>query len=336
MKALVLHRLGDISELSNNLLIEEVPVPEISQDEILIKVQYASLNHRDVWITKGLYSKIKLPLILGSDCSGTVEKLGDKVSGLDIGQEVIINPSINWGDSELHQSPDYEILGLPKDGTLAEYIKIKAKYVYPKPAHLNFEQASALPLGGLTAYRACILKADIKPADKVLITGIGGGVATFALLYSLAIGAETYITSGSDEKINRAISLGAAGGVNYKNESWADTIKEKNITAMIDSSSGDTIAKALDFISYGGRIVTYGATNGVVKDFDTRRVYWKQLQILGSTMGSDKDFADMLAFVNERKIIPVVDELFPLDGAVSAFKKMNNGEQFGKIVIKMT
>ena len=148
MKAVVLHKLGDISELDKNLLIEEVHIPEISGDEVLIKIQYASLNHRDVWITKGLYSKIKLPLILGSDCSGTIEKFGDKVSGLDVGQEVIINPSINWGDDEAHQSPSYEILGLPQDGTLAEYVKIKAKYVYPKPDHLSFEQASALPLEG--------------------------------------------------------------------------------------------------------------------------------------------------------------------------------------------
>jgi len=335
MKAVVLHKLGDISELDKNLPIEEVPVPEISDDEVLVKVHYASLNHRDVWITKGLYSKIKLPIILGSDCSGTIEKLGGGVSHLSPGQEVIINPSINWGENEAYQSPSYEILGLPQDGTLAEYVKIKAKYAYPKPAHLNFEQASALPLGGLTAYRAAILKAKIKPSDKVLITGIGGGVATFALLYSLAIGADTYVTSGSDEKITRAVSLGANSGVNYKNDGWDDTLKEKNITVVIDSSGGDTIAKALDFTAYGARIVTYGATNGTVKDFSIHRVYWKQLQILGSTMGSDRDFGEMLDFVNQNKIIPVVDEVFALANSVSAFKRMNDGGQFGKIVIKI-
>lgn len=335
MKAVVLHKLGDISELDKNLLIEEVPIPEVSGDEVLIKVHYASLNHRDVWISKGLYSKIKLPLILGSDCSGTIDKLGSDVSHLSPGQEVVINPSINWGENEDYQSPSYEILGLPQDGTLAEYVKINAKYVYPKPAHLSFEQASVLPLGGLTAYRAAILKAKIKPSDKVLITGIGGGVATFALLYSLAIGADTYVTSGSDEKISRAVSLGAKSGVNYKNDGWADTLKEKNITVVIDSSGGDTVAKALDFTAYGAKIVTYGATNGTVKDFDIRRVYWKQLQLLGSTMGSDKDFAEMLDFVNQNKIIPVVDKVFALDDTVSAFKRMNDGGQFGKIVIKI-
>lgn len=335
MKALVLHKLGDITDLDKHLLIGEVPTPEISPDEVLIKVHSASLNHRDVWITKGLYSKIKLPLILGSDCSGTIDKIGNSFSGFETGQEVIINPSINWGGSELHQSPSYEILGLPQDGTLAEYVKINSKYVHPKPTHLDFEQASALPLAGLTAYRAAILKANIQPEDKVLITGIGGGVATFALLFSLAAGAETYVTSGSGEKIDRAVSLGAKEGVNYKNDNWADVIKEKGITVVIDSSSGDTISKALDFISYGGRIVTYGATNGVVKDFDTRRVYWKQLQILGSTMGSDKDFLDMLDFVNSKKIVPVVDEVYSFDDSVSAFKKMNDGSQFGKIVIKI-
>ncbi|MCB0725376.1 MAG: zinc-binding dehydrogenase [Ignavibacteriae bacterium] len=328
MKSAVLHNTGDISQLDKNLLVEDFPTPEPNKDEVLVNIRSASLNHRDLWITKGLYSKIKLPVILGSDGAGILEN----------GDEVVINPSINWGDSEAHQSPtSYEILGLPQNGTLAEYTKVDKSKVYPKPAHLDFDQASALPLVGLTAYRAVILKANVQPSDKVLITGAGGGVSTMALLYCIAIGAETYLTSGSEAKIAQAIKLGAKGGVNYKEEIWGEAIKEMTggVTVVIDSSSGDTIAKALDFTTYGARIVSYGATNGTVKDFDMRRVYWKQLQILGSTMGSDKDFADMLAFVNEYKIIPIVDKVYPLDDVHSAFRRMNDGEQFGKIVVKM-
>ena len=329
MKSAVLHNTGDISQLDKNLLVEDFPTPEPNDDEVLVNIRSASLNHRDLWITKGLYSKIKLPVILGSDGAGILEN----------GEEVVINPSINWGDSEAHQSPTrYEILGLPQNGTLAEYTKIDKSKVYPKPAHLDFDQASALPLVGLTAYRAVILKANVQPSDKVLITGAGGGVSTLALLYCIAIGAETYVTSSSEAKIAQAIKLGAKGGVNYKEEIWGEAIKEMTggVTVVIDSSAGDTIAKALDFTEYGARIVTYGATNGVVKDFDMRRVYWKQLQILGSTMGSDKDFADMLAFVNEHKITPIVDKVYLLDDVHSAFRRMNDGEQFGKIVVKMT
>ncbi|HLT25035.1 MAG TPA: alcohol dehydrogenase catalytic domain-containing protein, partial [Ignavibacteria bacterium] len=154
MRAAVLHKLGDISELNNNLIVEDFPAPELGPDEVLIKVKYAALNHRDLFITKGLYSKIKLPVILGSDCSGIIEQCGEQVSGLNPGDEVIIDPSINWGNSEEHQSAEYQILGLPQNGTLAEFVKVTSGNVFPKPAHLTLEEASSLPLVGVTAYRA--------------------------------------------------------------------------------------------------------------------------------------------------------------------------------------
>src|SRR5690606_8870019 len=173
--------------------------------------------------------------------------------------------SINWGNSEEHQSAEYQILGLPQNGTLAEFVKIRSGNVFPKPAHLTFEVASSLPLVGVTAYRAAVLKARLKEGDNVLIPGIGGGVAVMAMQYCLAMNANVYVTSGAEEKIQTAVSLGAKGGMNYKDDDWAAKIKEMTngkLDVMIDGSGSDTIAKSLDIISYGGTIVSYGATNG--------------------------------------------------------------------------
>jgi zinc-binding alcohol dehydrogenase/oxidoreductase len=339
MRAAVLHRLGDISELKDNLLVEDFPAPEITGNEVLIRIKAAALNHRDLWITKGLYSKIKLPVILGSDCAGVIEKCGPNVSALKPGDEVIVDPSLNWGESEEHQSAAYKILGLPDNGTLGEFVKVPSSNVYPKPSHLDFEQAAGLPLVGITAYRAAVLKADIKEGDNVLIPGIGGGVAVMAMLYCLALKANVYVTSGSNEKINKAISLGAKAGFNYNDADWADKVKEVTggkLDAVIDGSGGETISKSLDIISYGGKIVSYGATNGGVDNFDLRRVFWKQIKIFGSTMGSPRDFKDMLSFVEKHNIVPVIDDIYELDKVVDAFGKMDNSAQFGKIVLKTT
>lgn len=338
MKAAVLNKTGKVSDLSKNMKIEEVPTPALQDNDVLIKIKCASLNHRDLWITKGMYSKIELPAILGSDCSGVVEDTGSAVKKIKPGDEVIVNPSLDWGDSEEHQSASYKILGLPDKGTLAEYVKINVDKVYSKPAHMSFEEASALPLCGLTAYRASFIQGQIKKGDNVLITGIGGGVATFLLLYCVSVGANVYVTSSSQEKIEKAVSLGAVSGVDYTGEDWDRYIKDVTdgkIDVVIDSSGGNTINKALEICRYGGKIVTYGASLGKVPDFNLTRVYWKQIQIIGSTMGSDKDFKDMLGYTNKKKIVPVVDKIFSLDNVVDAFGHMDSANQFGKIVVKM-
>jgi len=337
LKAIILKETGPIDKLKENLIYDELPEPEISDDEVLIKIHYAALNHRDLWITKGLYAGIKLPVVLGSDCAGTIHKLGKNVNDLNTGDEVIINPSLDWGDDESYQSNDYRILGMPDNGTLSEFIIIYKAYVYKKPVHLNLIQASAVPLAGLTAYRALSVKANVSEKDNVLITGIGGGVSTFASLFALKVGANVYVTSGSDEKINRAIGLGAKGGVNYKNENWDKEIMKMSggkINVIIDSAGGNAIPKSLDIIDYGGKIITFGATTGGVRNFDIRKVFWKQISLLGTTMGSDKDFKNMVKFVNDYEINPVIDEIFSAKDFTKAFEKMNSAGQFGKIIIK--
>jgi len=338
MKALVLNKTGEISLLKNNLIINEIDKPEISQYEVLIKLQFSALNHRDLWITKGLYSGIKLPAVLGSDGAGIIEDAGDNVKNFKKGDEVIINPGINWGESEDFKSDEFRILGLPDNGTLSEYIKVNQRYVHLKPLHLSMQEAAAQPLAGLTAFRAVVKKAQINREENVLITGIGGGVATFAFLYAKASGANLYITSGSDDKIKNAKKIGAVDGFNYKNEMWDEVLVSAvhgGIDSIIDGTGGNSVSKYLKIINPGGRIVIYGATTGITQNFDVRKLYWKQIKLFGTTMGSESDFSEMLDFVEKNKIKPIIDKVFDFEDYISAFERMNRSEQLGKIVIKV-
>jgi zinc-binding alcohol dehydrogenase/oxidoreductase len=339
MKAAVLKQIGKIEDIRKNLVIEELEMPKINDDEVLIKIKYAALNHRDLWITKGLYAGIRLPVVLGSDCSGIIEEIGNSVKDFSIGDEVIVNPSMNWGENELYQGNNYKILGLPDNGTLEEYISIHKSYVYKKPAHLNLSEAAALPLAGLTAFRAVFVKGEISKDKNVLVTGIGGGVSTFALLFSVNTGANVYVTSGSEIKIKKAVELGAKDGINYNIENWDKEILElskKEFDLIIDGTGGNNISKCLNVINPGGRIVNYGATTGNTNNFEIRKIFWKQTSIIGTTMGSDRDFKNMLKYSEQNKIVPIVDKIFDFENTCDAFIRMEKSEQLGKIVIKIS
>jgi zinc-binding alcohol dehydrogenase/oxidoreductase len=338
MKAALLKHTGKIDELEKNLVIEDIPIPDVSDNDVLIKIKFASLNRRDLFITEGLYPKIKFNTVPGSDGAGIVHSKGKNVSSFEIGDEVIINPGINWGDDENFQSGNFRILGMPDNGTFTEYISIDRSYVYKKPPHMDLSYAASIPLAGVTAYRALLLKAQIKKNDTVLVTGIGGGVATLVLLFALKAGANVFVTSGSEDKISKAISIGAMAGVNYNDDNWSQKIIElsgNKINVVIDGAGGNPFSKLTELCNYGGRIVSYGATLGNVKDFPMAKLFWKQLKIFGSTMGSQKDFADTITFINETKVIPVIDKIFPLENIYSGFERMKSSEQFGKIVIKI-
>jgi NADPH:quinone reductase-like Zn-dependent oxidoreductase len=332
MKAVVLE------ELNQKLVVKEVATPEIESHEALVRVRAAAYNHRDLWIQKGQYAGIRYPIILGSDGCGEVDKVGADVSKDWIGKEVIINPSLNWGNNPRVQAKDYIILGTPNDGTFAEYVKIDARLLHPKPPHLSHEAAAALPLAGLTGYRATIKRAQTKAGENVLITGIGGGVALLCMQFAIAAGCNVYVTSGSDDKIKAAMDMGAKGGVNYKNDNWDKELKSMSgggFDAIVDSSAGDTFAKLVDIAKPAARIAMYGATLGPFNSGVPAKIFWKQLDILGSTMGNDEEFAEMLSFVNSHKIVPLVDSIFPMEKAQEAIDKMSKGEQLGKIVLKI-
>lgn len=338
MKAVLLTETGFNGDFRNNLIIKDIPEPVINDNDVLINIKYAALNHRDLWIIKGAYSKIKLPVVPGSDCAGVVSSVGKNVTEFKFGDEVIVNPGLSWGNDENFQSRDFKILGMPDNGTLTEFISVDKKYVYKKPEHLDLASASAIPLTGITAFRSVYKKANLKKTDCLLIPGIGSGVSTFVLLFAISLGARVFVTSGSDDKIRSAISLGAEAGVNYKKENWDKEIfelSENKINVVIDGSGGDTISKCMDNINYSGRIVCYGATLGNVKDLPMARLFWKQLSILGSTMGSSNDFGEMINYINENKISPIVDKIFEIENIYDAFDRMEKSKQFGKIIVRI-
>jgi len=329
MKAVRLNELGGPEKLH----VEDVPKPAPAAGEILVRVERAAFNRRDVFITQGLYPGITLPRTLGSDGVGEVAELGEGVSGHAAGDPVVIYPELGWNDDGLVQ---HNILGMPSDGTFAEYISVPARNVYRKPKPLSYDEAAAIPLAGLTAYRATFTRGRISKSDVVLVPGVGSGVQTFVLLYAVHVGARTIVTSGSDAKLEHAKRLGAEIAINYKTDpDWHKTARKAaggaGPTLIVDSTGGETLTRCLDIAAPGGRVVIYGATQGdaKVRPFS---IFWKHLDVLGTSMGSPSDFTAMLELF-EAGLHPVVDRVFPLEQAAEAGHRVLAGEQFGKVVL---
>lgn len=321
MKAAFLTEIGKPLEYRT----AELPGGPLSDGFSLIDLKYSSLNRRDLYILTGKYAKIITPVIPGSDGSGILNN-----------RPVLINPSLNWMNNAAHQPEDYHILGMPQNGTFAEKLIIQEEQVYPVPGHLSLEEAAALPLAALTAYRVLFSKCKLTREDTVLITGAGGGVSTFAIQFSLAIGARVFITSGSPEKIKYFLTRGVEGGKNYTAQDWDKELGREagGFDVIIDSAGGEGFGKLLKLAKPGGRIGVYGGTTGIVPNFSPQVLFWKQLSIFGSTMGNRSDFQNMLDFVSSYKIVPVIDKIFHLGEINKAFERMKNQNQIGKILIK--
>lgn len=307
-------------------------MPTAGVGECLVKVKAAALNRRDQWIREGMYPGIRFGCVLGSDACGVVEEGPEKWNG----KEVIINPNVNWGDDPEVQSSKYSVLGMPENGTLAEYISVPEHRLIAKPEHLNDEEAAALPLAGLTAFRATIKKGLAGPGKNVLITGAGGGVSQLAIQFTVAAGANTYVTSGDPDKIGKCIQMGAAGGFNYKEEDWFKEAAVIGFDVIVDSAGGNQMNNYLKVVKPGGRIIMYGSTTGYPEKLDVFRLFWSQAQIIGSTMGSDSEFEEMVRFVNDQKIRPTIDKVFELDNYLEAFNRFKAADHFGKIVLSIT
>ena len=333
MKALVL--VG----VNQPLQLQEVPDPVPAPGEAVVALAAAALNRRDLWIKKGQYAGLKFPIILGSDGCGRVERCGEEVDPSWVGREVIIDPALGWGDRQAAQADSFRILGLPDNGTFAEKVCVPATQLVDKPAHLDMPHAAALPLAGLTAYRALFGRCQLQVGERVLITGAGGGAAQFALQYAVAAGAEVFVTSGSAEKVARAVELGAAGGVSYKEEGWSKRLKELaggGFDVTVDSAGGEGFLQLIELASPGGRIAFFGATVGDPDKLPMRRIFWKQLSLLGTTMGSPADFAAMVRFVEEHRLVPQADQVFPLAEGDAALAAMEKSDGFGKIVLTVS
>lgn len=329
MKALILSKPQTIE-------IQQIEKPACRPGEALIRIKAAALNHRDQWCREGKYPNIEYGTILGSDGAGIVEAIGTDSDSGWLEQEVLINPNLSWGPDPEVQAPEYSILGMPKNGTFSEYVVVDVDRLHKKPSYLNFINAAAFPLGGLTAYRAAFRHGKINSGSKVLVTGIGGGVAQFALLFAKAADAQVYVTSSSSEKIERAIKKGAEGGFNYEEKAWVkDALKKSGgFDVIIDSAGGQQFNELIKLSKPGGKIVFYGATTGLPETLNLHRVFWAQITIQGSTMGNDQEFAEMLKFISEHSIEPIIDSIRPFDKIISAFDDMQQGKQAGKLVVE--
>ncbi|KAF2722976.1 NAD(P)-binding protein [Polychaeton citri CBS 116435] len=320
-------------------------------NEVVVKITSAALNHRDLFIRQHLYPGVTFGVPLLADGAGIVVQTGSGATQWK-GKRVILNPGTGWKeDPEGPEDPKgYAILGgtkLNKLGTLAESVCIDAGELEEAPAHLSSQEAAALPLTGLTAWRATMTKSgNARPGRNILVTGIGGGVALMALLFATAAGANVFVSSGSDEKIEKARKLGAAGGVNYKEEGWEKKLVEllpaqrKKLDAVIDGAGGDVVEKAVKLLKPGGTIVSYGMTLGPKMPWLMSAVL-KNIDLKGSTMGSRKEFADMVKFVATKHLKPVISRVATggiddLEGINSLFEDIKQGSQFGKLVVQIS
>lgn len=325
-----------LTDTNQPLIVKEMDTPVPTGQQVLIRLAYSSLNHRDVWIQRGQYAGPKSGLTLGSDGLGTVTAVGEQADASWIGKKVIINPGHDWGDNPAAFGDKFKILGNPEPGTFAEYIVVHEQYVHEKPAHLTDIEAAALPLAGLTTYRALFTRAQVKAGETVLVTGIGAGTALLALQYANAVGARVYVTSGSQEKIDKAKALGAIEGFNYRDADWFVRAREATggFDVVVDSASGKGFGNLLEAAKPGGRVVFFGGTDGPIGNIVPNKVFWRNLSILGTTMGTMDEFRNMLAFTAAHNIKPIVDKVYPsLADAQAALDYLHEGKQFGKVVL---
>ncbi|MFY0687380.1 MAG: zinc-binding dehydrogenase [Cyclobacteriaceae bacterium] len=315
---------------NESIALLEIDVPIPGDGECLIQLKASALNRRDQWIREGLYPGIKPGVTLGSDGAGIVIKGPSQW----MNKEVIVNPNQSWGPNDRAQRTDYTILGMPHHGTLSEFITVPVDRLAEKPGHLNWEQAAGLPLAGMTAYRALFYRGRLKPENRVLVTGIGGGVSQFALQFALSHGCKVFVTSGNQDKIDRACDLGAAKGFNYHDDDWANQLSSQGkVDLVIDSAAGASLNEYLSIVNPGGKIVIYGGTTGKTPDFDIRKLFWQQIDVLGSTMASDDQFLEMVDFVNKNQITPTIDRVFTTSNYLEAFDRFKAHDHLGKIVI---
>jgi NADPH:quinone reductase-like Zn-dependent oxidoreductase len=321
MKAMRIHEDGGPEVLR----LDEVEDPVAGPGEVLIRLKAASLNHLDIWLRQGLPSVPK-PRILGADGAGVVEALGEGADGFELGQRVVLNPGLRNGA---------EIVGEHRDGTHAELIAIPRENVHPIPEELSFEEAAAFPLVYETAYRMLVTRAGLREGEWVLVWGIGSGVGSAAFLIAKALGAKVVVTSSDDGKLERASELGADETVNHESGDVVSVVKEATEGGphvVVEHVGEATWKTSLQVARTGGRIAVCGATSGPNPPANLHRIFWKQLSILGSTMGTAEDFAGVYELVASGRVKPLVDRVFPLEEA-DAHRHLESGKQFGKVVL---
>lgn len=340
MNAVVLHEHGGPEVLR----VERVPRPEPGPGEVRIRVAAIAVNHLDIWVRRGGPAfRLAYPHRLGSDACGAVDALGAGVDDIALGDEVVVNPGLSCGHCRACLSgrdnlcPRYRILGENAQGAYAEYLCVPRQNLCAKPSNLDAPHAAAGLLTFLTAWQMLVHKARIAPGQTVLVHGAGSGVGVAATQIARLFGAEVIATASTAEKLAKARELGAAKTINYVDEDFVAEVKrftgKRGVDVVIEHVGGDTLARSVLATRKGGRIVTCGATAGFEATIDLRHVFFRQIEILGSTMGSKGDLHDVLAHQAAGGLVPVVDRTLPLAEAADAHRLLEERRVFGKVVL---
>ena len=344
MRALTLSAHGGLEQLEYRT---DVPVPELRDPhDVRVRIEAAALNHLDLFVVGGLPGvTIQAPWVVGSDGAGIVDAVGSAVTQVRVGERVAINPGTSCRvceycqDGEQPLCPRYRIFGEHLPGFCAEYAVVPERNAHVVPPEVTAEQAAAFSLATLTAWRMVVTRAQVRPGDQVLIWGIGGGVALAALQICKRIGATVWVTSGSDDKLARARALGADHTRNHRTEDVPRAIREatakRGMDVVIDSVGEATWARSLLALGRRGRLVTCGGTSGPMLQTDVRRLFWNQWSLLGSTMGTDAEFEAIVGELRAGRLLPIVDSVVPLAEGARAYERLQSGEQFGKVVVRV-
>lgn len=313
----------------------DFPEAEAGPGQVKVALKSAGLNHRDLFIITARHKAEDAPLIIGSDGAGVITETGAGVSSVHAGDEVVVIPSLRWEKETAAPPSDFDILGFPDHGTLAESIVISAGQVAPKPAYLSWTEAGVLPLSALTGYRALFTRGGLKKGETVFIPGIGSGVATYMLQMAKAVGAKVIVSSRSDEKLAQAKALGA--DTRLKNDQdWAEALDGRKVDVVIESVGAATFNRSLTLLKPGGTIVAFGASAGDEVTMNLRNFFYNQWNLHGSTMGSIEEFHKMLKLFTRYQIHPTVDKVFDLPDTAKALQHLKEGAQFGKIAISIS
>lgn len=341
MKAVVIRQHGGPEVLEYT----DVPEPVIKANEVLVEVKACALNHLDIWVRKGMPGiEIPLPHILGNDVAGVAKQVGELVTWVKAGEEVMVQPGVSCGHCEAclggkdNFCRDYDIIGYRRDGGYAELVAVPGANIIPKPRQLSWEEAAALPLVTVTAWHMLVTRANVQPGETVLVHAAGSGVGSIAIQIAKLRGARVITTAGTDEKLAHAREIGADETVNYTNDDWPKEVKRitdrKGVDVVVEHTGTVTWPGSIASLKPGGRLVTCGATSGFDARTDLRQVFYRHLNLLGSFMGSKAELLAALKFVEQGKIRAVVDRVLPLSEARHAHELIDNRAQFGKVVLR--
>lgn len=340
MKALAFHEHGGLDKLR----YQDVADPKIGAADVLVRVRAGALNHLDLFVREGIPGlKLPLPFWTGCDIAGEIAEVGGSVQGVAVGDRVVVNPNLECGRCEYCQKGQhslcvtYGILGEHVHGGLAEYVKVDGRKVVKLPDTVKYEDAAAFVLVNMTAWRMLTSQARLRAGEDLLIIGVGGGVSSTGVQIGKLVGARVWVTSSSDEKLERARALGADECINYAKEDWVKVIAQKTgrrgVDVVLENVGAATWPGAIRALAKGGRLVTCGGTSGPICETDVRQVFWKQISIIGSTMSTNTEFHEVMAQLFRGRLKAIVDSVMPLKDGVAAQQRLAEGKQFGKIVL---